>query len=457
MRTGKSVRSAIESKMIDGAKCLTPSEEDARKKRLNYQWNDFFNKEMTNPYNYLIRIYDKNSGVIWFSDNFGDSQDNDQVYKKSEFKNIADVTAKKNEAPEHLKYSNFEGMLGNKHESFYKKKIRNKDFMVYVFKTDDYVITIGQPYMYFINFKYSLLLYCGIGIVAALAIFYFFARKALAKPFEYVDDLSRKIDGLQVSSHNIELPESYSYKEYVKIESALTNAFNKINEAFSKLNRFSSDVAHELKTPLTILRGELTLALQEERDVESYMTVVSSALDEALRLSGVVDALLELARAETGQSVIIRKEGDFSAFVADIAEDCEILAEEKDIIITSNIQPLINFSFDYDRMRQAVLNIIENAIKYTKPNGIITIDLKSENRRAVLTVSDTGIGIAPENLENIFERFFRADEVKMKRISGLGLGLTMVKWIVEAHGGKVIVKSQLGKGTVFEINLPILN
>ena len=150
------------------------------------------------------------------------------------------------------------------------------------------------------------------------------------------------------------------------------------------------------------------------------------------------------------------KKDNFSALIEEIADDCEILGEEKNILINTKIEKNIQLTFDADRMHQAILNIIDNAIKYTNPKGMVSIELTRNASNAVLKVIDTGIGISLENIEKIFERFFRTDDVKIKSISGLGLGLTMVKWIIDAHNGEIVVQSKVGEGTAFIISIPIV-
>jgi signal transduction histidine kinase len=208
---------------------------------------------------------------------------------------------------------------------------------------------------------------------------------------------------------------------------------------------------------LAILTGELEVALRSDKSPEEYQTLLISALEEVGRLSKVVRTLLDLSRAETGQVSIDHQTVNLSTMLDDLSEDAMILAEERSISVGSMIEPNIVIDGDSVRLHQALLNIVDNAIKYTPEGGDILMRLVKEGDRAILRVSDTGVGIAPEHLPHIFDRFYRADQARSQDIQGNGLGLSIVKWIIEAHEGTIRAESTQDKGTMITIVLPILD
>jgi signal transduction histidine kinase len=230
----------------------------------------------------------------------------------------------------------------------------------------------------------------------------------------------------------------------------------KINKTVDSLNSYSSDIAHELKTPLTILRGELEMAVVSAREREDYLLVIGSALDEVHRLSKILNTMHDLTLADSGQNTLnLGKSVDVNHLLNELAEDAEILASEKKIRIKKIInEECIVKSLDADRIHQVFLNIVDNAIKYSNPNGEIEIELINHDETFSVTVRDKGIGIPEEHINRIFDRFFRSDNAKQSGARGTGLGLAIVKWIVEAHNGTISVASKVDEGTSITINLP---
>jgi heavy metal sensor kinase len=241
----------------------------------------------------------------------------------------------------------------------------------------------------------------------------------------------------------------------------LTKTFNRMIErlesSFIQIRQFTSDASHELRTPLTILQGELELALHSEKTTEEYEVVLLSALEEVGRLTNVVETLLNLSRADSGQIKMNFASVNLSKMVQDIAEDASILSEIKGVDVKCDIEANLYIEADQPRLHQAVLNIVDNAIKYTPEGGKISIELKNGGSFANIIVSDTGMGIPAEQLPRIFDRFYRVDKARASTIQGSGLGLSIVKWIVDAHNGKINVQSKLHEGTTFTLNMPVMN
>ncbi len=457
VRTGRTVEKLLKSECFNNNLYGTDNDSLFQLQAISIKWRDLFSKYLINPYNYFFRIYDSEKRIIWFTENISDSQDTAINIVPSNFNYISLSSSKRKLTPKFLSYYSFENYINSQNKEIIRTDIlRGKIFRIFTFKSNNLIITLAQPNQYFEDFKFTLKLTFGMLIFFSGLIAYILAKIFLKNPFAYLEELSKSLNLIDIRSKNIEIPVAPNYNEFQLLSNNVNDILKNMTEGYSKLSKFSADVAHELKTPLTILRGELSLALQNRRKPDEYELVIASALEESVRLSGVVDALLELARAETGQIKMIFKKENLSELVKEIAEDCEILAEEKDILINSNIESNIIINFDADRMHQAILNIIDNAVKYTPKKGFISIDFrKTIDNYAELRIIDTGIGISQDDLEKVFERFFRTDDVKMKSISGLGLGLTMVKWIVNAHNGKIEIQSKVGNGTAFIVKIPM--
>jgi len=225
--------------------------------------------------------------------------------------------------------------------------------------------------------------------------------------------------------------------------------------SFAQLRQFTADASNELRTPLAILMGELEIALRSRKKPEEYERVLNSSLEEVNRLSNVVTSLLELSKAESGQVKMKKESVDLSLLVCDICEDMEILAAEKDIEMKCEILKDMEIEGDEERLHQVFLNVIENAVKYTLSGGEVFVKVFKNEGEAIVSVQDTGIGIPAEDIPYIFDRFYRVDKSRTSmNIPGNGLGLSIVKWIVEAHHGVISIESTENEGTLFTMKFP---
>lgn len=231
----------------------------------------------------------------------------------------------------------------------------------------------------------------------------------------------------------------------------LQQAYEQVEDALGAQRRFVADASHELRTPLTTIRSNAAF-LSQYPDVtaDDRMAALHQISQEAERMSRLVQGLLTLARADSGQSIKLAP-----MFLIPIVEDA--VSQAKSLSKGSHSFEIAlgdtkEISGDQDSMRQLVLILLDNAIKYTPPGGKIGVRLESQNNQAVFTVSDTGIGISSEDIPHIFERFFRAD--RSRKAGGTGLGLAIAKWIVEQHGGTISVSSAPGQGSIFTVVLP---
>jgi len=230
-----------------------------------------------------------------------------------------------------------------------------------------------------------------------------------------------------------------------------------LNQMMTRLERFTADASHELKTPLTVVRAGVERAITRPDTPPETLAALEETLQEVNRMTELLESLLTLARADEGRADLHRESVDLRDIIAEAGETGELLAEHAGVGIEIRLppEPLV-LAVDRSRIRQLALNLIENAVKYTPRGGQVSVELAGNDGRAVFTVADTGIGIAPGDLPHVFDRFWRADSARTRTSerAGTGLGLAICKWIAEAHGGTIDVQSRPGRGTTFTVGLP---
>lgn len=298
---------------------------------------------------------------------------------------------------------------------------------------------------------FAILLYSiPVVLLGSVLLGWFLARRAL-RPVDVIAQRAQRITAERLSER---LPVLQSNDEIGRLTAILNEMIARLERSFDQIRQFTSDASHELKTPLAILMGELEVALRTEISDDNVRHTLQSCLEEVVRLTHVVQGLLDLSRAESGQLVLDLHPLDFSEVVRDITEDVIILAEPKQIRVESHIDANVQILGDSVRLHQALLNVIENAIKYTPPGGTVVVALHSQGDAAIVTVRDTGSGIPDDQISRIFDRFFRVDKARSSDIHGTGLGLAIVQWVVQSHHGTVNVSSTVGVGTTFVLSFP---
>ncbi|HTO75296.1 MAG TPA: ATP-binding protein [Thermoanaerobaculia bacterium] len=242
-----------------------------------------------------------------------------------------------------------------------------------------------------------------------------------------------------------------------QIAESLNARLDAVAGAEKEQQQFIADVSHELRTPLTVLRGTLEVALEEERAPEEYRETLGNALLEVRHLSRLSQNLLFLVRGESGRITLSFANLDLTRLLSDLVRDLASAAGDRGLSVTSEIpeKPITAF-VDADRFRQVFHNLFENAMRYTPAGGAIRVRLSEAPGEARMDVSDTGIGIPPQDQPFIFERFFRSDRARRAYTGGSGLGLSIVRWIVDAHKGTIAVESAPGKGSTFTVRLPLI-
>jgi heavy metal sensor kinase len=287
-------------------------------------------------------------------------------------------------------------------------------------------------------------------ISVTIIVGYFMAKKTL-KP---VDQIRRA--AVKISSSNLD--ERIDIKGRKDELGRLAETFNamisRLKDSFQRINQFSIDVSHELKTPLTILKGETEVALRKDRDNSEYINLLQSNLEEIDRMARIIDDLLLLSKADIQDMKLNIENISLRDLVADVCMNMKIFADNKEITLIVEELADVRLVGDELKLRRMLLNILENGIKYTPKGGVVNISSYTNNGYVCINVKDNGMGISGDDIKYIFDRFYRADRSR-KRESGSGLGLSISKWIAEAHKGTIEVTSQLSKGSQFLIKLPI--
>jgi signal transduction histidine kinase len=237
----------------------------------------------------------------------------------------------------------------------------------------------------------------------------------------------------------------------------LNEMLDSLDQSFSRQRRFVADASHELRTPVAVIRNKAAVALLRPRSQDDYCTVLHSIHAETERLSHLISDLLALARGDEGQARFERETVCLDRLVESVAANADGLAQERRIHLSVQVSQPVLLIGDEARLIQVIMNLLDNAIRYTNPGGQVQVSLQATASQAQLVVRDTGVGIAPEHLPHLFERFYRADQARTRTGgSGTGLGLSIVDWIVRMHDGSVSVRSQIGRGSSFTVTLPLL-
>lgn len=263
---------------------------------------------------------------------------------------------------------------------------------------------------------------------------------AVALQITRTDDLSRR------------LPDTGRRDEIGRLTLVLNQTLERLERLFHSRQRFLADVSHELRTPLTTIRGNVDLM---RRMGEADPVTLDVVQDELERMTRLVDDLLLLARADTGGLPIQQKPVELDTIFLDVYRQVRSIDHPVNVLLKEVDQVCV--LGDEDRLKQLILILVDNAIKYTPAGGAVDLSLSKENGTALIEVSDTGVGIPEEDLPLIFDRFYRVDKARSRDLGGSGLGLSIAKWIAQAHGGGIRVQSSFGEGSKFFVTLPVLS
>jgi heavy metal sensor kinase len=320
---------------------------------------------------------------------------------------------------------------------------------------ESYLVEVGTSATPIDTMLSHLLLLLGLSlpvvVLVAVGGGYLLVRRALTP----VEEIARKAQ--IITQHNLSerLPVALTGDELERLSVSLNHMIARLESALQNSKRFVADASHELRTPMTILRGELENLAQDFQLPTALQERLGSLLEEVERLSKIVERLFALSRLDAGEAHAECVRFDLAELTATTAEQMVLLAEDKKISVTCDAEQAVPVKGDRARLKQVVVNLLDNAIKYTPNGGTVHLKIAAANNHALIEISDTGIGISAEALPHVFDRFFRVDQARSRTPDGAGLGLAIVHSICHAHGGNVTAESVIGKGSRFCVTLPL--
>ncbi len=263
----------------------------------------------------------------------------------------------------------------------------------------------------------------------------------------------------RITSRNLteRIPIPQGKDEIIQLIMTLNTMIDRLEKSFTMIQQFSHDAAHEIRTPLTIVRGEIEELLTDEGCPDNVTTTLESILEEMEYLSSIANKLLLLNNFDTGKIEYHFTTVDLSRLIQETYDDAVVLSSQKNLTVDLKKQDTVKIQGNEELMMRLLWNIIDNAVKYTPSGGNVSIVLEGDEKNASISVIDTGIGIDPKEIPKIFDRFYRIDKSRSREIGGSGLGLAIAKWIVDLHHGNIHVESTIKKGSRFKVTFPIIS
>jgi heavy metal sensor kinase len=293
----------------------------------------------------------------------------------------------------------------------------------------------------------------GIPFAVGLAIAggYFLAGRVLA-PVGAMAEKAREITAESLAER---LPVDNAEDEFGRLATVFNDTLSRLQDAFERLRRFTADASHELRTPLTAMRSVGEVALRNTHDTNAYRDVIGSMLEEVDRLTRLVESLLTLTRADSGNIQLLPENLNLRTLTGNVVDQLRVLADEKQQDLALLAPVTVHATADAALLRHALMNVIHNAIKYTPKGGTISVELKvTKSGQAAIEIRDTGPGIPVAHRDRIFDRFYRVDAGRSREDGGVGLGLAIARWAIEATGGRISLAEGQGRGSLFRVVLP---
>jgi heavy metal sensor kinase len=303
------------------------------------------------------------------------------------------------------------------------------------------------------GFRWMLLLATPLLLIAASAGGFLLSSRALSP----VDEISRAAQRISIENLAGRLDVAQTGDQLQRLSETLNAMLSRLEASVRRITQFTADASHELRAPVSLIRTTAEVAVQKrDRPAGEYLEALDEILEESERTSQVVDSLMLLARADSGKEILERVTADACTIVNGAAEQGEKLARTQGVKFNVSVpNNPVSIQADADTLRRALLILLDNAVKYTPRGGSVRIVLETNGGSAVVSVLDTGIGIAKQDLTHIFDRFWRADKARSREQGGAGLGLSIAKWIVDIHGGSIEVESEPGNGSIFRLRVPL--
>ncbi len=400
---------------------------DSEKAISDDMWNKIYQHTLLSPQRHYIQILDRNGDVLYRSQSLHDYQ---LGYPEIPYQWINVVTA------------------GGPDNNLVRLALMQTDYVkIFV------AYPLAPVYDVLDSVFYNILIIAPIALLISIIGGWFLGRKSL-RP---VDTLTKAAKEITAQNLNQRLPALDVDDELGRLTVQFNDMIERLQKSFLQVQQFSADASHELRTPLTIMRGEIEIALRSQRMSKHSRELISSIYDELLRLSSIVESLMLLIKSDTGSLVFVMKPVHLDELIQELCEDAQTLAKSKTIEVSLEYSEAATINGDLTRLKQVFLNLIDNAIKYTPAHGTVTLSLINDSGNACVTIKDTGIGIPADEREKIFTRFYRVQHSNssLEDVGGSGLGLSIAKWIIEAHHGSIDVQSREGQGSTFTVKLPL--
>ncbi|HZE27636.1 MAG TPA: heavy metal sensor histidine kinase [Terriglobales bacterium] len=303
------------------------------------------------------------------------------------------------------------------------------------------------------RFRRYLLMFAPLLLLATGGVGYWLSRRALS-PVDALTRTARTITGNTLSNR---LEQLHTGDELQRLSDTLNEMLARIETAFTRVTEFTADASHELRTPISLIRTEAELALRRSRGEEEYREALRHVLLEAERTTSLIEELLALARADSGRQALNIQPIDLRGTLQEVASGWRAVAGVRGLQFSERIlEAELRVLGDEAALRRVVNVLLDNAFKYTpSPGGTVTLAAEEKDGSAVISVRDSGVGIAEEDHSRIFERFYRVDKTRSREFGGAGLGLSIAQWIVQQHRGMIQVESTLGAGSIFRVELPL--
>lgn len=295
------------------------------------------------------------------------------------------------------------------------------------------------------------LIMTGLGVLAiGLAGGWWFSSRAI-RP---IAEISATAEAISVKNLSQRINTLSTATELEQLATVLNRTFDRLESAFQRQGQFTADASHELRTPVSVILSHAELALSRPRTGEEYQKALQACRRASLRMKSLIDSLLLLARFDSGESETQRQPVELDKIARDAAEMLQPLADERNVNLNCRTDSSIVVDGDQGRLFQVISNLLTNAIRYNRPDGRVDLEVTADDHFAIVRVSDTGVGIAAEDLPRIFDRFYRVDKARSQAEGGCGLGLAICHTIVETHGGSISATSEPNVGTTIEVRLP---
>ncbi|MFY9609307.1 MAG: ATP-binding protein [Blastocatellia bacterium] len=317
-----------------------------------------------------------------------------------------------------------------------------------------YFVAVAEPLLDLVEQVNAIKRIFYIGFSATLIVAgiggFLLAKKSLLPVLEMSEQAQR------IGATNLQqrLTVSNPKDELGRLATVFNELLSRLDRAFENMREFMADASHELRTPLSIIRGEADVALSQDRAAAEYRETLTIVQDEARRLSRIVDDMLALARADAGQRPLNVQDFYLNDLLDEAGRAMQALAMRNGIALTLDLTGDVSFRGDEDLLRRLIVNLLDNAIKYTPSGGSVLVQLVSEPNGVKFIVSDTGVGIPAESAPYVFERFYRVEKARSRADGGSGLGLAIARWVAEAHKGSIDLVSSPGHGSKFTVSLP---